>query len=144
MVIVPPSHPHTDERAGPSTPARDTRTEARAPHTRKPSTAITYPPVPESVFDDALARDAMRAMPDCAPEHLARLTPDQRERCARMVGVVLPGAGGQADLLDPALRARFAHERRANGRIDSGPNRTCRLGSRQDQLGLACWGAMDH
>lgn len=131
VVYVPPARPHTEERPQPPKPQH-------APRTREPSTAITYPPVPESVFDDALANGALRNTPDCSAESLAHLSPEQRQQCGRMFGAIL--RGDETDYLDPTLRARFANEQKQNRPLVTGPFRTCPAGSRRSLMAVVLEG----
>lgn len=141
VVMVPPAPARTEAPARDRMPERP-KPKAHNTREREPSTAITYPPVPESVFDDALANGALRNTPDCSAENLARLAPGQRQQCGRMFGAI--PSGNETDFIDPTLRARFRDEFRQKGRLNAGPFRTCPAGSRRSLMGLSCWKGLDN
>ena len=134
-------HPHAEHL--PQAARVKLRTPPRR-HASKggPSTAITYPPVPESVFDSAAAIGALRNTPDCSPENFAHLRRGQREHCARRPGAI--ARGNETDFLDPALRARFADELAQKRALTNGPFHTCPPASRRALMGLSCWKGMDN
>ena len=130
--IIPPERPPAKQHE-PSPSARGRNTLHRE---RAPSTAITYPPVPESVLDEWIARGALENLPDCAVANLPKLTPEQRERCARAVGALTAGTGPGFDLR-PEDAARWADEVRRRQAPTVSGYQAC-PGTDRGRLGLSC------